>query len=229
MKSHRSSHSIRARKLQSDPATSAILQELKSLNQKQENQEVKRLPRTPDIPVMKLKQQRIYNFRETYSAATITASTSLPVFGALNFQINSLGDLSSYQGLFDAYRIIQAEVQFIPKYVVGSNTGVPLLFTVIDYDDSSTPTQISQLLDYDTVQISPGDVLQSRVLTPRAALGVYGSTLTSYGQTANSQWMDLASPQVQYYGVKYGLEAAAYSAGFYEVIVTLTIQTKSQK
>jgi len=210
------------------PMMLSLVKEVKKLNETEQTAELKRPPRVPDVPVLRLKQKRICTFRETYISGNITGSVSNPVFGSLYFTISSFNDVASYQGVFDTYRIIQCEVQFLPKYVVSTNTMVPLLYTVIDYDDANAPTTIGQLLDYDTLQISDAGTLQSRVLNPRAAVATYSGTFTSYAQD-KKQWMDIANTGIQYYGVKYGLETAAYAAIFYEILVSVTFQCKSQR
>jgi len=152
-------------------------------------------------------------WRATLDTGLIQQVAGSDVTGAINFQLSQFPGNGDFSTAFDQYRLRAASVTVSPFYDFannGSATGLlisPRLWTVIDYDDSATVTRI-QAESYDTCVASPPSMGVIRTLVPRMAGAVYSGTFTSF---ANFQdlWLDMASPNVQHYGVKYVIEAAA--------------------
>jgi hypothetical protein len=155
-------------------------------------------------------------------------STTAPTYGSVFFTPASITDYSSAQTLFDTFKVLQLEVQFVPRQV-DTNVQNPLLYTVIDYDDANLPTSSAQLMQYDTCQISQSGVLVSRVLHPKAAIAAYTGAFTGYAQSTSNMWFDCASTTLQFYGVKYATESAPTASVYYELIVTATVAFRSNR
>jgi hypothetical protein len=185
-------------------------------------------PPVPDIKPMSTTLGKVYTFQKKFSPGTmITPSTTLDVFGAVQFDLNSTTDASSFQALFDAWRIKQVTVDFVP---LTTGPYQSPLYTVIDYDDASTPTTIASLLEYDTCAMIQGGTLQKRTFAPRVALAAYNSTLfTNYAEASANQWNDVASPSTKYYGLKYGVPSltGGTATPTYTLVYTIVYQFKS--
>lgn len=186
------------------------------------------LPPVPDVQWLRIKKDRIYSFEKSYSVGTISSSTTLDVASAITFQLSSFPEASSFQTIFDAWRISQVRVVFTPQAIGLNSTNVPPLTTVIDYDDSTALTQAS-LLEYDTAMTTMQGQVHIRVLNPRKAVAEYsGTAFTGYGQAPQSQWSDTNSTNTPYYGLKYVLPLAA-AVQTYTVTATVLLQFRNSR
>jgi len=179
-------------------------QNLAAIADSEKTQERGLKPAIADVVPLRLKSERVYTFERKSSVGSVTPSATLDVFGATNFTLSSLPDSSEFTTLFDQYRIVQVALTFFP---LTTGPYASPLITVIDYDDSTTPTSIVQLLEYPTSEMTQAGSLVTRTFNPRAATAVYSGAFTSFAQTMPGQWMDVASPSVQYYGLKWGMPA----------------------
>jgi hypothetical protein len=170
--------------------------------------------------------------RAPYTIANITQSNTVNVFGAINFQVSLYPGFTSAAAFFDMYLIEAVHVSFAPMYfgsyfVNGSLN--PRLFTVIDYDDSVTPTSIGYLQSYDSCVTSHPENGVTRILRPRIAVAAYSSSFAS-NKNEPSGWIDAATPNVQHYGVKYGIEVGAggqTTVQSYSIDVVLYLKLRS--
>jgi len=134
--------------------------------------------------------------------------------GAVNVRLSNMPGYTDLSAVFDAFRLRAASVTIMPNNGVMTVSGsaiAPRLWTAIDYDDS-TAVGRAAIEQYDTVTVAPPGFGVVRTLCPKAALAAYGSAaFTSYAQSSPDQWFDIASPNVEFYGVKYVIETAAVS------------------
>lgn len=152
-----------------------------------------------------------YNFKRTWYAenyfnVSANATTSNPSSNGFAFTLNNLPDASDFQNLFDSYRINKIVVKIIPKvseYTGLPNAGVnnamlPTIHSVVDYDDSTAPTSISQLAQYDTYRSTRGIREHTRVFVPKVEL--QGGT--SIALPKSYQWIDTDNIDVPHRGLK---------------------------
>jgi hypothetical protein len=151
------------------------------------------------------------------------AGITNPNFGSLSFQLNYVDlNSSAYQALYDQYRIVGIEVTFTPQFNVAAAAGTTAwlgeFLSVIDYDDANVPTSIQQLREYENVKRTNTMTKHVRKFVPRTADATYGAGLFTSYANQTGQWLDVASSQVQYFGVKWGftgggntLNTATYS------------------
>jgi len=157
----------------------------------------------PDIQRIRLRRQKVYTFSSSITGPNINLTPVNDSDGTINVTLNQLNDYASYSSIFDQYRIQQFTVEFLP---VAPSTASSVLYTVFDYDDS-TAAPISQLLQYDSLRVTPSNMFVERTVAPKVALAAYSGTFTSYA--SSSPWIDVASAGVNYYGLKYGLAASS--------------------
>jgi len=193
-----------------------------SIDEKMTNTENSGVPLVKDVPVMRLKRNKVYTFMDTVSA-TLTGSSSVEVDGSISWTLSGLPNNSAYTALFDAYRIVCVRVQFLPLDIVTTGNYIS---TALDYDDN-TSTNSGALLQYDTLKMTPANQYFERTLNPRAAVGVYSGAFTSFGQTPLNQWVDIASPNVIYYGVKFAIPTSVTSQPSWTAVSTVFTQFKN--
>jgi len=130
--------------------------------------------------------------------------------GAYSFSFNALAQYTSWQAVFDQYRIDQVEITFRPMYT-GTALSVaaiilPCLYTVVDYDDNATPSGVAYMTQYNSCSVSEVETVVRR-FKPHAAIAAYaGGVFTSFANQA-SPWCDMASPAIAHFGVKWAIDA----------------------
>lgn len=163
---------------------------------------------------------RIFRFcRSDHEVATIIMNAvATSSSGAFEFKLNSLPGFTEFTSLFDKYRIVKVKALWMPRItqqtVAGALTAAtstsPPIVTVIDQDDS-TPGDFTVLQQYDNAKWHPGYEPFTVMIYPRVAQAIFGgSVFTSYGNASAKQWVDVASPDVPYYSLKWA--TAPYSA-----------------
>lgn len=180
---------------------------------------------------------RIFRFKRTdHEVITIvmnaaTANSS----GAFEFKLNALPGFTEFTSLFDKYRIHHIKARFMPRIteqtVAGAMTAAtqtsPPICTVVDQDDS-TPGDFTVLQQYDNSIWHDNYKPFSRTIYPRVSQAVFGgSVFTSYGNADATQWIDVASPDVPYYSLKWA--TAPYSLNlngnqFWDVFFTYYLE-----
>jgi hypothetical protein len=149
-------------------------------------------------------------WRSTVDVTPVSQVALTDTVVAYVFRVNDSPGVVDLLTVFDQYRLRGATLTLSPQKPGNFNATdiVPRLWTCLDYDDSNTVTR-SQILQYDTVAVTPPAAGVTRSLVPRMALAAYGSgAFTSYANV-EPQWIDAASPLVEHYGVKLVVEAGA--------------------
>ncbi len=199
----------------------------------------KGLPARRDrLPMPTPRRPQVHTIRRTYTAGQVTADNS-GEGAAYAFTLSSTPGYTELTSLFDQYRIIEARAQFIPltqEFGPSTNPSVqfPVVLSWIDLDDNITPTSAPEGNQYDTIMTVSNQTYFERVLQPRAANAMYSGSFTSYGSASPFQWMDVASPDIQYYGLKWWTTIAGDlttnpTYKLYDVVVTLTIQLRASR
>lgn len=177
----------------------------------------------------------IHTFRKVVSKPNVTANQFESV-GAISFALSDLANYTELTALYDQYRIMEVRVQFAPLAASfgesTSSSAYPTVFTVIDMDDDALPASIDVLKQYDTCQVTPNGSAFERIIHPRSALAAYSGTFTSYAQSPYGQWLDIASPGILYYGLKWGASPVTTASGsfqLYSITCTYTVQCKSTR
>lgn len=177
-----------------------------------------------DTVKMPILRERTYSV--IMSSSTIfTNSTSVPVFPVLSFTGGAFNDFSVYANVFDKYRILEVEVDFI--CVNPHLDGNGLFLTVIDYDDDTLLTSNNQAFDYKSCLSMGTSATFKRTLIPRMSFAAYSGAFTSYAEGKSGQWIDCASPSVIHYGIKTVLGASIPQTQ-YQVVIRAHIQFKNQ-
>jgi len=130
-----------------------------------------------------------------------------------------LEQYATFQALFDQYRVDALEFTFRPTFTANSFTSglgasfvPPNLYTVIDYDDNTTPTSLAQLREYENCTTSLYETVVRR-FKPHIAVAAFNGSFTG-NMNAPAPWIDTASNNVIHYGVKYGAEPSSLANDF---------------
>jgi hypothetical protein len=154
------------------------------------------------------KDDQVYTILQSLPEAIVQQSGS-PTLGGLAFAASQIGQISSLTNIFDQYMISRVRVVWRPMFLSTQLTGsstfyMPQLWTVVDYDDSATPSNIATLQQYANCQTSMYET-QIVEFVPHIAAAVYSGAFTSFSNM-KSQWIDAASTGVLHYGMKYGID-----------------------
>ena len=155
----------------------------------------------------------------------VTGAVNLGFAMAFNFSLlyvtaygNYLGTQPSYAGvvpnssdftnLFDQYRIDSVEMTIISSSTNSSTatptTGEPVIWLFNDLDDAVAPTSVGQFLEREglrTISFGDHNVKKHRVY-PRITVSAFQGVLPAYAAGGKYQWLDIAYPDIKYFGTK---------------------------
>lgn len=147
-------------------------------------------------------------------------------YGSLTFKLSDVPAPTDFTNLYDAYRIKAVKVNFIPvtnvtfrqnagDLAVSGTAYSDRFFTVLDFNDTTTPSTINQLREYKNCRYSSYTRVHKRFLYPKPLFEMSGNIPS----TAGNPWIPTASTNVDYYGIKYGFEhPTSIATGTYFVI-----------
>jgi len=170
-------------------------------------------------PVLKERSyEKIHTFYRTdaINYGVLCSSSSASALFQLYFSLAQLNSYTDFTGLFDQYRISRVRIRVYfsqtqslatlqTSTTTPNNNTALMCYQVVDYDDAAT-TSLANLIQYENCEskLCLGKVTDI-VIKPRIAVAAYSGTFTSYANVKN-QWLDSASPNVQYYGFKLGID-----------------------
>jgi len=136
----------------------------------------------------------------------MVSSTSVQAF-AFTFHLQDLPSYTEISALFDQYRIRKVKLMFYPQQTDNVTTAAgqttAIIHTVIDRNDSGSPTNETTILQYDGLKTHKFDRQFSVTCSPRVNVPVYaGSVFTGYGEGKGGQWINSADADVPYYCIK---------------------------
>jgi hypothetical protein len=176
-----------------------LLKQISAFNSQQIRYE---LPDVPDLEPQTIRRNKVYSFVEHAQEVAILTSSTVPTTNTFSWTLNSSNNSTSYQALFDQWRIAYVSLVFTMDQI--STGEATSCYTVIDYDDSNAFVAATDAQQYGTCMIAPigtGAVFERR-LQPRVAQAVYSGAFTSFALAPLGTWIDVASPSTIHYGVK---------------------------
>jgi len=198
--------------------------QLQLLKQIQLNTAATIAQQVPDTVIMPVLKERPYSVI-LGATTTFTNNTTVPVFPTINITGSLFNDFAQYSNVFDKYRILEVEIDFI--CVNPTIDGNGLFVTVIDYDDDSALSSLNQALDYKNAYSCSTTTSFKRTFIPRISMAAYSGAFTSYAEGKVGQWIDCASSGVLHYGLKTHLGASIPSTQ-YQLIIRAHLQFQNQ-
>jgi len=178
-----------------------------------QNQHIRIYDHPGKLPHMGNQENKIYTYvQNTAVTYTLTQRATLETSIGFQFVFTDLDNYTNFAGLYDQYRIDEIEMTIRPAFnaqqpVVGFK--MPLLYTVIDYDDAGASLTTAQAKEYANVGISLYETTYVR-FRPHIATAAYsGASLFTSFANMESTWIDVVSTGVPHYGVKLVCEAGA--------------------
>lgn len=153
-------------------------------------------------------------------------------FGSFEFQLDQFSGYADLAAVFDAYRLTKVSVEFFPRSnthnlaitATATTQNCPPIVTVIDYDDSNTPSSMTELEQFTTYKVHESFRPFKVTFRPRPALALYAGGVTpGYAQASPDTWIDCANDDVAHYGLKWGVfngSASQTSFQAWKVVVT---------
>jgi len=172
---------------------------------------------------------KVFDIIQSVTYSAFASDTVVETKGAINFALAQLNDFSSYQNIFDLYRIAMVEVTFRPRAsmsTAGTANYPGMLYTVVDLTDSTSLVGTT-LNEYPGVIVSEATKLHRHTFVPSIAVAAYAGAFTSYMNEV-SPWIDCNSSSVQHYGVKYALTISPATFA-YDVTARIHFQFKTVK
>jgi hypothetical protein len=145
---------------------------------------------------------RKYNY-----SGPITLSASTNLYGGVSPALSGLPSYTDFTGLYDSYKIVQIDAEFVPTIVVNDATckNIPTLHVVIDFDNAATPGSENTLLQYENCETVCFNKVYKRSWQPCIDLAAYNSGFTGTTSIPSTKnWLDCSSPSINHYGLKYG-------------------------
>jgi hypothetical protein len=128
-----------------------------------------------------------------------TSSLSAATFTSWPISLSGFDQVATIVNLYDQYRFLAADYEFIPLYNGNTNVGFtadPGLFaTVVDTTDATALTTFAAATDYSTCRIGPGTLPRRHRFVPQCLA-------SSNGLLASQQWVATASNSLAFNGVK---------------------------
>lgn len=171
--------------------------------------------------------QGITVFMSLTTSAWITTSITVPVFRGQAFTVSGFAASSPYLTVFDQYKIDELEVWIEP--VISQSSAIALVSnysTAIDLDDANTPTAYDNVQDHQSAIISNGEAGHYHKWQPHVAIAAYSGAFTSFANIP-AGWNDVASPNIQHYGLKYATNSATSIPIIYSLSVRARVSFRS--
>jgi hypothetical protein len=187
------------------------------------------VPAVPDVPPRLLSRRKPINIVREIALGNITLSTApTDTFGAYAIRLSDLPSYTELTNTYDDYRIIQVELSFVPTS--DNNYAAPLI-TAIDYDTSSAPVSVNDLLQYRTAMKTEVGTACVRQFIPKVADALYSGAFTSYGLIP-MKWISCDSPGVFHYGLRWaipGITGQASNLVYYQVFAKVFLQFRNTR
>lgn len=152
-------------------------------------------------------------FTRSFAQAVLSGNIiHAPWVGSYVFNLAQLPGLTDFTSLFDRYMITHIQLKFYLKQDPGAQAAAssiyPKLYTIKDYDDSNSPSNIDELRQHSKCRISvlhPDRPVVVNVKPSVLAQAYRGPTTVTYSPKWR-QWIDMAQTDVPHYGIKLGID-----------------------
>lgn len=174
------------------------------------------------------------------SATTDAGSVTQEMLGAYHFMLADTPELASYKALWDQYRINWVKLWFTPMmnskdFATGGDFRVQPFYTCVDYNDSATPANTQEVMNYaNAVRHTAFQKPFFVFLRPHFLTMVYQSAIATSYKSCSPDWLDTASDSIPHYAVKFGCEGMAFAGAsldikVFAVSIKMSISFKSNR
>lgn len=182
----------------------------------------------------------IYNYKQTVELPNITvpASTNAFFFARSFSLLDIIDNASPLVQLYDNYRIMAIKLTIYPQYnTYNANVAtvsIPEIFTVVDFNDDTAPTNVQELYSYQNLKRRQAIRPHQRYFKPRARItGISdGGTNTATMLVNHNAWMNSTNTNINYFAIKGAVSFGSTTntiAQSYRVVCTYYVQFKNVK
>lgn len=188
----------------------------------------------------------IHRFKRMYGSGPIQTSAGGGTFLAgYYFTFDALPNYTEFTALYDSYRIDYIDFRLSCRInsatedtmVNNDDTSLPIVYWVIDRDDSVNPASIDELREYSKCKVAYIGNKNKRVVRirwkPNNLQQLYLSAIATGYAPVYGQFLDCAYPNIPYYGLKLGIDVkgagGARSSYVFDVEQTLHFTMKDVK
>ncbi len=156
-------------------------------------------------------QSGLSNVGGTSAAAQLIQNGATNVYFAMAFQLSDLTQANTFSALFDQYRFERVRVHIRSRNpnaflanTASPNGAMPTAYVVVDRDDATALTALSDTYQYDNVISFSGCDSIYVDLVPSVTPAVFASGAFSGYSTRDSDglWLDIANTSIPNYGIK---------------------------
>jgi hypothetical protein len=138
----------------------------------------------------------------------VNTSVSVPTFAGYSFVASGIGQIASFQAIFDQYKVRLIEAWITPQQSTSVASGAGSRFaSVIDYDDVTALSSVQAAYNYEDCVETTLEQGHYRRFVPHIAVAAYSGAFTSFCNVT-APWVDMASTSVQHYGLKIACETS---------------------
>lgn len=171
-----------------------------------------------------------YSYKQkVFTQNWLQTSPTNETYNGLVFSLGQIGgNLGPFTALYDQYKIGFIKVEVCPRSnsYDGTTAGsiLPRVVSAIDYDSIPITDSLANIMQYQNVKLTPGQVTHKRVLKPRF-LNIVDSTTP--GLQTNRGWIDCANASVDHLGLKVIVPPTPGQVISYDLIVTYYLKFKN--
>ncbi len=205
---------------------------------------IPRAPRGPHAGCLFTTRQLVATFNGSTGLTNsnqILQNSAVAVFGSFSFRHDDMAQSATFAALFDQYRFEEVLLRFYCRNnaasvfnIASPNNAVPTLYVVIDRDDATQPSLITDLRQYDNAESLNGTSSVDIRLKPSITPAVFASgAFSGYSvERSDQSWIDIANTSVPNYGVKWGipgLTATTSSSWVWDVEAWYTVSYRNTR
>lgn len=178
----------------------------------------------------RVRNQKVHYFkRNLYVSSDLLSTAGASINFARSYSLSQLPGITEISTLYDQYKINYIKARWMPRAnsaELYANNTIGSLFTVIDYDDSNTPSGIAELMQYQNLRTTRHVSQHIRTWRPKYNLNV-GLT----GNKPTTGWLDMNDTSVQHNAIKGHLQGNGNAAVtvIYDCILTFSFACKNPR
>lgn len=165
-------------------------------------------------------RQKVYYYKRfCVRLAVLAANVGNDTFASYFFTLDNLPGYTEFTSLYDAYKFCGVKIKFLPSFsqqIADSTTTTTgwstfnnlRIFSVIDYNDATTPVSINDLRQYQNCKMTQYVKGHQRYFKPKY---LEDNTVTLF--TSKNPWIATTRPDVGHYAIKLGVDTSLIESG----------------
>lgn len=183
----------------------------------------KRVPRSLGNP-----KQAVFYYTRFVDLGGITSTSTSTIYGASSFNLTQVPGYTDFTNLYDFYKLKAVKISFIPwGNIFNGDSGTEYflrMYTVIDYNDVTIPSSISELQQYKSCKWSPNNKIHKRYFKPKTIIDSYNELALTLDK---QPWVPTSNTGNSYYGIKWAIENAVNLTTRYKIEAKYYLMFKS--